>query len=344
MRNTVADSRRGSDAADCERNHDAVASPASAGSRAGVEPRPLKGRFAPSPTGRMHAGNIFAALMSWIIVKSQGGTIVLRIEDLDRERSKQKWIDQVQRDFEMLGLFWDEGPYYQHDRDEAYRTAFERLEEAGEVYPCFCTRADLHSASAPHRGEKAVYAGTCRSLAKADVARRMAERNPAWRIVVPSEEFALDDLVQGHYGQNLARDCGDFVIRRSDGLFAYQLAVVVDDAEQGVNCVVRGMDLLVSTPQQMFLQSMLGFPPVTYAHVPLFVSSFGRRLSKRDKDAGLEELMARYRTPGGVLGHVAYCAGLLDADEPLSCDELMRVIDVSQMASRFPDAVQILWQ
>ena len=139
------------------------------------------GRLAPSPTGRMHAGNIFAALVSWLVAKSQGGRIVLRIEDLDVERSKTCYIDQVQRDFEMLGLTWDEGPYFQHSRDDAYEEAFSRLQREAEIYTCFCTRADLHAASAPHRGEKLVYAGTCRGLSPEEVA-------PGERIVVRTED------------------------------------------------------------------------------------------------------------------------------------------------------------
>ena len=208
----------------------------------------------------MHAGNIFAALMSWLIVKSEGGRMVLRIEDLDVSRSRQSYVDQVMRDFEYLGLTWDEGPFFQQGRDEAYRQAFNALEERGLVYPCFCTRADLHAASAPHRGEKLVYPGTCRNLSMEERAERSQTRDPAWRLRVPDKTYALDDLVQGHFEQNLEAECGDFIVRRSDGLFAYQLAVVVDDAAQGVNCIVRGMDLLVSTPQQMYLQELLGLP------------------------------------------------------------------------------------
>ena len=190
----------------------------------------IKGRFAPSPTGRMHAGNIFSALVAWLVAKSQGGTMVLRVEDLDRERSKPQFIDAVQRDFETLGLTWDEGPYFQHNRDEAYQAAFDSLVERGLVYPCFCTRADLHAASAPHHGEKLVYAGTCRALTAEQRAEKAAVRKPAMRLVVPDETIAIDDLIQGHFEQNLAHDCGDFLIRRSDEAFAYQLAVVVDDA------------------------------------------------------------------------------------------------------------------
>ena len=300
----------------------------------------VKGRFAPSPTGRMHAGNIFAALMSWLLVKSQGGSIVLRIEDLDTGRSKPGFADQVQRDFEMLGLTWDEGPYFQAQRGEVYEAAFSRLAQEALVYPCFCTRADLHASSAPHRGEKLVYPGTCRMLSESEVERRRSERPPSWRLAVPDREYALDDLVQGPFRQNLARECGDFVIRRSDGLFAYQLAVVVDDAEQGVNCIVRGMDLLVSTPQQMYLQELLGFARPAYAHVPLIVGERNRRLSKRDRDAGFDELLARFKTPEGIIGHIAHVAGLASVDEPLSCEELLRDFEMP----RFPDNVQILWR
>lgn len=301
----------------------------------------VKGRFAPSPTGRMHAGNIFAALMSWLIVKSQQGSIVLRIEDLDVERSRADYADRVQRDFETLGLEWDEGPYYQHDRDGAYREAFERLREKGLVYPCFCTRADLHAASAPHRGEKLVYAGTCRNLSPDEVGERSKTRKPAYRLIVPDKSYALDDMVQGHFVQNLERDCGDFIVRRSDGMFAYQLAVVVDDAAQGVNCVVRGMDLLVSTPQQMYLQDELGLPFCSYAHVPLMVGQRDRRLSKRDRDAALDELMARYGSPAAIIGHIAWVAGLIEDDEPCMPTDLLAQFDLGML---FPDKVQIQWR
>ena len=303
----------------------------------------VTGRFAPSPSGRMHAGNIYAALMSWLIVKSQGGRIVLRIEDLDVSRSKAEWASQVQRDFELLGLTWDVGPYCQQDRFEAYRHAYGQIAEKGRVFPCFCTRADLHAASAPHRGEKLVYPGTCRNLTGSEVAARRALREPAWRLQAPHVDYVVDDLIQGRYVQNLARECGDFVVRRSDGLFAYQLAVVVDDAEQGVNCIVRGMDLLVSTPQQMYLQDLLGIPHASYAHVPLLVGEKDRRLSKRDRDAGLDELLARYKTPDGVVGHIAFVTGLIDCDSPASPEDILAGFNLSAYAESLPDKVQVLF-
>lgn len=305
---------------------------------------PVVGRFAPSPTGRMHAGNVFAALVAWLVAKSQGGRVVLRIEDLDAERSKPAYIDAVQRDFEALGLTWDEGPCFQHDRTEAYRAAFEELRGRGLVYPCFCTRADLHAASAPHRGEKPVYPGTCCGLSAAERAIRAQERTPAQRLMVPDERIAFVDQVQGPYEQNLARDCGDFLVRRSDGAFAYQLAVVVDDAAQGVTSVVRGVDLLCSTPQQLYLQQLLGLPHPAYAHIPLLVAEHDRRLSKRDRDAALDQLLARFKTPAGVIGHIAGIVGLAPTCDPATPEELLATFDLDALPTAFDDLVQVCWR
>ncbi len=292
----------------------------------------------------MHAGNVFSALVAWLVAKSQGGSIVLRIEDLDAERSKPQFIDAVQRDFEALGLTWDEGPYFQHDRDEAYQAAYDELCERGLVYPCFCTRADLHAASAPHHGEKLVYAGTCRNLTDEERAERMKERRPASRLIVPDETLSFIDSIQGAYSQNLAAECGDFLIRRSDGAFAYQLAVVVDDAAQGVNSIVRGVDLLCSTPQQMYLQDLLGYPHPAYAHVPLLVAEEERRLSKRDHDAALDALLARFKTPAGIIGHIAGITGLAPTCDPATPEQLLAMFDLQALASNVPDNVQIRWR
>lgn len=306
---------------------------------------PVVGRFAPSPTGRMHAGNIFCALVAWLVAKSQNGRMVLRIEDLDRERSKSCFVDAVQRDFVRLGLTWDAGPFFQHDRDEAYRAALQSLEKRGLVYPCYCTRADLHAASAPHRGEKPVYPGTCRRLTDAERARREREgRSGAARLVVPERVVSLHDLVQGDYAQNLAADCGDFLVRRADGAFAYQLAVVVDDADQGVNSVVRGVDLLCSTPQQIYLQELLGLPHARYAHVPLIVGELNRRLSKRDRDAALDELMVRFKTPEAIIGHIAGITGLASSADPITPEALLAEFSLERLQGIFPDPTQILWR
>lgn len=305
---------------------------------------PPVGRFAPSPTGRMHAGNIFAALVAWLLVKHQGGRMVLRIEDLDAERSKPQFVDAVQRDFEMLGLTWDEGPFFQHDRSEAYAEALGALLKTHRGYPCFCTRADLNAASAPHLGDKHVYAGTCAQLAEDEVQTRIARgEQAALRLAVPHDLVSFDDVFQGTYQQMLDEECGDFIVRRKDGTFAYQLAVVVDDAEQGVTSVTRGVDLLSSTPQQIFLQQALGYSAPQYAHVPLLVSEKGRRLSKRDGDASLDVMLERFGSREGVIGHIAYITGLQPEDAPASPTDLLAAFHSEALASLWRDRISIPW-
>ena len=219
----------------------------------------MTGRFAPSPSGRMHMGNLWSCLLAWLSARSAGGRMVLRLEDLDPDRCSQGYCDQVMRDLEWLGLDWDGSPVYQSRRTDLYAQAFRELEEKGLLYPCFCTRAERLAASAPHRSDgAAVYSGRCRHLSQAEREELSAQRRPAWRVRVPEREVSFTDLLQGEYRENLARDCGDFILRRSDGVFAYQLAVVVDDGAMGVTQVVRGSDLLSSTPRQLWLQEQLG--------------------------------------------------------------------------------------
>lgn len=192
------------------------------------------GRFAPSPSGRIHLGNIFCCLLAWLSARQKGGRVVLRIEDLDTARCPRRYAEQMIEDLRWLGLLWDEGPdvggpngpYFQSERTALYQAALERLEEQGLVYPCFCTRAELHAASAPHREDgQVIYPGTCRDLTPAQAAAKAREsgRSPALRIRVPDRETAFTDGHMGRYEENLARDCGDFLLRRSDGMFAYQL-------------------------------------------------------------------------------------------------------------------------
>ena len=297
---------------------------------------PLTTRLAPSPTGEIHAGTIFAALQSWLLAKSTGGEVVLRIEDLDRERSKPEFADQIMREYEALGITWDRGPYYQKDRTDAYEVAFEKLVESDLVYPCFCTRADLRSMSAPHLGEETVYDGRCASLNESEVLYRKSSleldgRNPSMRVKLPDTSVAFTDMYQGICEYSLRRDCGDFIVRRSDGGYAYQLAVVVDDHAQGINCVSRGYDLLASTPKQMFLYEVFGWEMPYYAHFPLFCASDGRRLSKRDEDATLEMMIDDHGDPKGVLGHIAYLGGLADEDAPTTPDKLLSGFSIDSM-------------
>ena len=251
------------------------------------------GRFAPSPSGRLHLGNLACSLLAWLSAKSQGGRIVLRIEDLDAARCPRVYADQLEEDLRWLGLVWDEGgsdggpngPYYQSECAPIYLESYHKLEEMGLVYPCFCSRAQLHAASAPHTSDgNVVYPGTCRNLTPAQIAEKSRTKAPAWRVKVPDEEVTFTDLCMGEHRENLLTGCGDFYLRRADGVFAYQLAVVVDDARMGITQVVRGADLLSSTARQIYLYRLLGLTPPAFAHCPLLLDVDGRRLSKRDGD------------------------------------------------------------
>lgn len=278
------------------------------------------GRFAPSPSGRMHLGNVFSALLAWLSVRSCGGQMLLRIEDLDPDRCRPEYVDTLRRDLEWLGLDWDIEQTQQSLRAAEYARQFARLDAAGLVYPCYCTRGELHAASAPHASDgNVVYAGTCRRLTPEG--RAAKTRTPAWRLIVPEETVSFVDGLQGAYAQNLARECGDFIIRRSDGVYAYQLAVVTDDAAGGVTQIVRGCDLLSSTPRQIYLQQLLGFSTPEYYHVPLLTAPDGRRLSKRERDLDMGALRERY-APEALVGRLAYLAGLLDAPQSVSACEL----------------------
>ena len=296
------------------------------------------GRFAPSPSGRMHAGNVFSALMAWLGVRSAGGRMVLRIEDLDPRAQRPEAARLMLDDLRWLGLDWDEGPYYQSERREVYDEALERLTELGLTYPCFCTRAELHAATAPHALDGTyVYAGACRNLSSVEVARRSISRPPAIRLRVPEADnpvgtISFEDLVYGPQREILARDCGDFVVRRSDGVYAYQLAVAIDDALMGVTQVVRGRDLLGSVARQMYVQRLLGFDTPTYAHGPLLVDPDGRRLSKRDRDLDLGEIRERDGGPERLLGWLAAAAGLVEEGEMLGADRLVERFSWAKLA------------
>ena len=208
------------------------------------------GRFAPTPSGRMHLGNVFAALIAWLSVRSKGGQLVLRMEDLDTQRTSEEFGDILRDDLLWLGLSWDEETQPQSRRSHIYEEYFHILEEKGLLYPCYCTRSQLHSVNAPHLSAGTyVYPGTCRNLREEE--RAAFDRKPAWRVRVPDRLWTREDRVQGHYALNLATDCGDMVVRRADGVYVYQLAGTVDDGEAGVTEVVRGMDLLSSAPRQM---------------------------------------------------------------------------------------------
>ena len=269
-----------------------------------------RGRYAPSPTGRLHLGNARTALLSWLSIRAVGGHYVMRIEDLDRGRSRPEFETRVLEDLRWLGLDWDEGPdvggplgpYRQSECLERYAEAAARL----DTYPCTCTRKEIQSAaSAPH-GATPVYAGTC--------ARHPADpkRDHALRVRVTDRSYGHDDPVTGRFEQSLVRDVGDFVIRRRDGEWAYQLAVVVDDAYMQIDEVLRGADLLDSTPRQLFLQDALGYRHPSYIHVPLVLGSDGEKLSKRHGAPDLSALREGGADPERVLAALAASAGLID--------------------------------
>lgn len=285
-----------------------------------MDPVKPVGRFAPTPSGRMHLGNLFSALLAWLSVKSRDGEMVLRMEDLDTQRTSREYAQILREDLQWLGLTWDRETPAQSQRTEVYDRYFDILKEKGLLYPCYCTRSQLHSVNAPHLSDGTyVYPGTCRDLT--DAQRAAMNRAPAWRVRVPDKLWQVEDKIQGHYGCNLATDCGDMVVRRADGVYVYQLAVTVDDGLAGVTEVVRGSDLLSSAPRQMYLHELFGFPHPEYAHVPMLLAPDGRRLSKRDRDLDLGALRQNY-SPEEIIGTLAHSAGLLERREPVSLKEL----------------------
>lgn len=243
---------------------------------------PYVGRFAPSPTGPLHVGSLVAALASWLDARAAGGRWLLRMEDLDRPRCDQASADAILRQLEAYGLTWDGAVLYQSRRDDAYTAVLDALKSRGAVFACTCSRSQL--AQAPRNAEgEIVYPGTCRLHA------RPRSEHHAWRVRVETVSIRFDDRIHGALEQDLVRDVGDFVVKRADGLFAYQLAVVVDDAFQGVTRVVRGADLLWNTPRQIYLQRLLGLPTPAYAHVPLVTNVAGQKLSKQTLAPALPE-------------------------------------------------------
>lgn len=297
----------------------------------------MRGRFAPSPTGEIHLGNAWTALLAWLQVRAGGGRMVLRMEDLDPGRSRPAYAERLLADMKWLGLDWDEGPdvggpcapYSQQARRHLYQAALEQLTAAGLVYPCTCTRAEL-AASAPHAGDKErIYPGTCRGRQPAAAGR--GDRQPSLRLAVPPGTTTFTDLLAGTVSQDISREAGDFVIRRADGVHAYQLAVVVDDAAMGITHVLRGYDLLHSTPRQLLLYRLLGRPAPAFTHVPLLLAPDGHRLSKRQQDLAIAALRAQGVRAEAIIGYLAYKAGLLDRPEPVRAAELINGFSVSKL-------------
>lgn len=295
----------------------------------------MPGRFAPTPSGRMHIGNIYAMLGAWLSARSSNDAIYLRIEDIDEPRVVPGAADLIMDDLQWLGLDWDGAPVYQSARHRLYEDALRALQrltidDSGAVtadatgsatpliYPCFCSRADIRAASAPQEGDRfMIYPGTCRRLAETnpdEVRARLAQgRRHSLRIAMPASNstIAFEDRVFGHQEFNVTREIGDSVVRRADGLFSYQLAVVVDDLAMGVDDVVRGRDLLRSNALQMWIrQALTGSTDYSYAHLPLIDNASGQRLAKREKSLDMGILRKHGATPERVIGYCAWLLGL----------------------------------
>jgi glutamyl-tRNA synthetase len=308
-----------------------------------VTEAPVRTRFAPSPTGELHLGGAWTALASWVVARRVGGAAALRIEDLDSARVNPQSEQAIMRDLRWLGLDWDEDPVRQSARGARYEEAIALLARQGLVYPCDCSRAEIARAvAAPHPGEEVVYPGVCRHQNPA----RPLKRSPAWRVVVPSEVVSYDDGVAGAISQRLDRDVGDFVLKRGDGAFAYQLAVVVDDLAMGITDVLRGADLVTSTPRQIWLAGALGGRPPRYAHVPLVLADrHGARLEKRTLGASIRELREAGVGAEQIVGELAHGLGLATHSGPTTPAAVAASYrERNPMFRREPWAVPEAWQ
>ncbi|MDI4645732.1 tRNA glutamyl-Q(34) synthetase GluQRS [Cohnella hashimotonis] len=312
----------------------------------------VRGRFAPTPSGRLHLGNAMTALLAWLQIRSAGGEMVLRLEDLDRQRCRPELAKLLQGELRWLGLDWDEGPdvggphapYEQSGRTARYERVLDELQRQGRLYPCYCSRADLQAAaSAPHGldAEGPAYPGTCRQLTAAERAERALRKTPSLRFAMDEEAtYRFEDGIAGETAFAGASS-GDFVVRRADGIVAYQLAVVADDIEMEITDVLRGWDLLDSTPRQLALYAALGATPPRFAHSPLVLGADGSRLSKRHGAVSLSELREQYDVRAErIVGFLAWLAGLHDRIEELKPVELLATFDLSavrRQAVTLPD-------
>lgn len=297
-----------------------------------------RGRFAPSPSGRMHAGNLLTALISWLSVRKAGGSWILRIEDLDPQRSKAEYARLIEDDLHWLGLDWDEGgydrsngeiSYRQSERNIFYETALEQLITTGRVYGCCCTRSDLRRLDAPHASDgRIVYSRRCKPAVMP--CHEPIAKNQSLRLWVGDEVIEFTDNLYGRQRVMLERECGDFVLRRGDGAWSYQLAVVVDDALMEINEVVRGSDLLESAAQQTYIYRLLGYEPPQWLHIPLLCNESGQRLSKRDGAADMEA-MRNHMTAREIIGWLGHLAGLIPQPIPCTAEELIAEFDVNRL-------------
>ncbi len=295
------------------------------------------GRYAPNPSGPLHLGNLRTALLAWLQARLAGGSFIMRIDDLDLARRQAGATRQLMKDIAWLGLDWDQGPdtggdhapYYQSQRSDLYDSAFEHLVEQGLVYGCSCSRKDIaEAADAPHQpGRMLRYPGTCRSQSIQPADDNLASY--AWRLRTKNQLIEFDDKIYGRYSQNLSAETGDFVIRRRDGVSAYQLASVVDDAQMEVTTVLRGADLLDSTPRQIALIDALGYNQPQYWHVPLMLDENGQRMAKRDHSTSLLSLIEKGANAEQVVGELAFSCALIEQPVALSALELLQQLTLN---------------
>lgn len=293
-----------------------------------------RGRYAPTPSGQLHLGNARTALIAWLQMRHTGGEFVLRMEDVDRTRARKQYAEEIVRDLRWLGLDWDEGPdiggrygpYVQSEREALYEEALRRLTAMNRVYPCYCSRADLRTiARAPHglASEGPVYPGICRHLTEEERTIKARKKTPSLRFIIPEDKgIAFTDGFCG-YQQFPAGYGGDFILKRADNMYSYQLAVVVDDALMNITHVLRGADLLDSTPRQLWLYEALDLEAPFFTHIPLVLGPDGSRLSKSHGDISLRSLRDAGAKPETIVGWLAYLSGQTDKPEPVRPSELI---------------------
>lgn len=309
----------------------------------------IRTRFAPSPTGYMHLGNIWIAFLNWLWTKENKGQIILRIEDIDRQRCKPQYIQGIIDDLTWLGLDYDEGPKDRHEygstiqslRNEVYDKSIDTLTHLSLIYPCFCNRARIQKiSSAPHIGETPhMYDGKCRHLSQSEI--QSFTKEPSWRIKIYDTAVSFEDMFQGKKTRLLRENLNDFVVRRADKMMAYQLAASVDDAEMGITHVLRGHDLLESTFYQIYILKKLSKKCPTYGHLPLLVDKEHVRLSKRQKGITIKEMREDGMSSEEIIGHLLYLAGALPKDEPISAEYARKNISFHDLQSIKKEYIEV---
>ena len=319
-----------------------------------IDDNKFRTRLAPSPSSKLHLGNVASFLITWAFARKNGGRVIFRMDDLDQRCKSIDLQEEIISELRWLGIDWDGKIEYQSQRLSIYDEYFNLLKSSDMLYPCFCSRADLHASLAPHESDKApIYSGRCKNLTIEEIEGLKTTKSPAYRIEIKGNPLCkFTDVICGEFSQDLKSECGDFVLKRSDSVYSYQLTSVVDDLEMGVTHVIRGNDLLDSTPRQIYLYNVLSALerkrqthqslcseaitsnsscPVKFAHHPLFLNSEGKRLAKRDGDKTIDEMRKEGATPEDIIGKVAFCLGLLNKEARLSKEEFADAISFEKL-------------